>query len=368
MVRKIIHVDMDAFYASVEVRDFPALRGKPLAIGGRPESRGVVATASYEARKFGVRSAIPSARAVRLCPGLILRPPRFSAYQEASRSIRAIFERYTSLIEPLSLDEAYLDVSACEQHQGSATRIAEAIRAEIFAETQLTASAGVAPNKFLAKVASDWQKPNGLTVITPQQVDDFVRDLPVERIPGVGSKSVPKLHALQVRTCGDLQAWSMTQLTETFGRWGARLYHLCRGHDERAVVTSRVRKQISVERTFARDISEPEQITAQLDRLWASLSERTQDRSVRPRVRGATVKVRFADFTTTTLDRAGAEMPSWDDFWDLIAEARHRGGGLPIRLLGIGVRLTVPDGARSATRRSGDPRQLWLFDDEPTQT
>ena len=363
-MRKIIHVDMDAFFAAVEVRDFPELRGKPIAIGGSPESRGVIATASYEARKFGVRSAIPSARAVRLCPGLILRPPRFAAYREASQAIRAVFARYTTLIEPLSLDEAYLDVTECTQFQGSATRIAAAIRAEIFADTQLTASAGVAPNKFLAKVGSDWRKPDGMTVITPAQIDDFVRTLPVERIPGVGSKSVPRLHALGVRTCGDMQAWPLSQLTDTFGSWGARLYDLCRGHDARPVVTSRVRKQISVERTFAQDIADPELLAARLDSLCAALAERTSDPSVLPRIRGATVKVRFSDFSTTTLDRAGEQMPTWEVFWELISEALARGGGLPVRLIGLGVRLSAPAVSGATPRKSGDPRQLWLFEGE----
>ncbi|MCO4763917.1 MAG: DNA polymerase IV [Myxococcales bacterium] len=357
-MRKIIHVDMDAFYASVEVRDRPDLKGKPIAVGGRPESRGVVATASYEARKFGVRSAIPSARAVRLCPDLILIPPRMSVYREASQVIRGVFRRYTDLIEPLSLDEAYLDVSSCTQLQGSATRIADAIRAEIFAETQLTASAGVAPNKFLAKVASDWNKPDGLTVITPAQVPEFVAALPVKKIPGVGKKSVPRLHAKGARTCGDLQSWTMTQLTEEFGRWGARLYDLCRGRDNRPVVTSRVRKQISVERTFAQDIGDPELLSAQLDRLYANFEERA--RGAEARIRGATVKVRFADFTTTTLDRSGEEVPSWDVFWELVTEALQRGGGQPVRLLGIGVRLS---GGTLTNTRTGDPRQLWLFED-----
>ena len=361
-MRKIIHVDMDAFFAAVEVRDFPELRGKPIAIGGSPQSRGVIATASYEARRFGVRSAIPSARAVRLCPGLILRPPRFAAYREASQAIRAVFARYRSLIEPLSLDEAYLDVTDCAQLQGSATRIAAAIRAEIFADTQLTASAGVAPNKFLAKVGSDWRKPDGLTVITPDQVDDFVRTLPVERIPGVGSKSVPRLHALGVRTCGDMQAWPLAKLSETFGSWGARLYDLCRGQDARPVVTSRVRKQISVERTFAQDIADPELLSARLDSLWAALQERTRDPSVLPRIRGATVKVRFSDFSTTTLDRAGEQMPTWDVFWELITDALARGGGLPVRLIGLGVRLSAPAGTVSTPGKSADSRQLWLFE------
>ncbi len=355
--RKIIHVDMDAFYASVEVRDNPALRGLPIAVGGPPESRGVVATASYEARKFGVRSAIPSSRAARLCPELVFVPPRFDAYRAESRKIRAVFERYTALVEPLSLDEAYLDVTACTAHQGSATRIAEAIRAEIFAETQLTASAGVGPNKFLAKVGSDWNKPDGLTVIAPHQVAAFVHALPVKRIPGVGAKGAAKLTRLGVRTCGDLQAWTVTQLTDAFGRWGVRLHDLCRGIDHRPVVTSRVRKQVSVERTFAHDIGDNERLSAELDRLYANLQERTRAPETLARVRGASVKVRFADFTTTSLDRAGEAVPAWDDYWEMVQDARQRGAGQPVRLLGIGVRLDDGGAPRS---RPGDARQLWL--------
>jgi DNA polymerase-4 len=354
-VRKIVHVDMDAFYASVEQRDQPELRGRPIAVGGRAEQRGVLATASYEARKFGVRSAMPTARALRLCPELVLVPPRFTVYREESRKIRAIFGRYTEAIEPLSLDEAYLDVSECRELQGSATRIAEAIRASIREELNLTASAGVAPNKFLAKVASDWRKPDGLTVIRPEDVEAFVHDLPVGRIPGVGPKTRARLELRGLRRCADLQALAMPELEALFGSWAPRIHGLCRGVDDRPVVTEWEPRQVSVERTFASDFDDLIDAMPKIEAMAAVLRERIAQRAVATRIRGLHVKLRLADFTTRSADRARRGEPSTDEFVELLARL-HAEHPAPVRLIGLGVRLDPPRGGRNQ-------RQLDLFDD-----
>ena len=251
--RKIVHVDMDAFYASVEQRDDPALRGRPVVVAWRG-NRSVVCAASYEARTFGVRSAMPAVRAERLCPQAVFVPPDFPRYKAVSRQVREIFARHTDCIEPLSLDEAYLDVTTTKTSLASATATAEAIRAAIREETQLTASAGVAPNKFLAKIASDWNKPDGLFVIRPHQVEAFVARLPVGRLPGVGKVMERKLADLGIATCADLRAHSAEALEQRFGRWGRRLHELAHGIDERAVQVERPTLQISAEDTFPEDL------------------------------------------------------------------------------------------------------------------
>src|SRR6266542_5434360 len=245
---------MDAFYASVEQRDRPELRGKPVIVGW-PGERSVVCAASYEARKFGVHSAMPATRAKRLCPEAVFMPPNFDKYREVSHQIRAIFERHTPLVEPLSLDEAYLDVTQELTGIPTATETAEAIRQEIRSETKLTASAGVAPNKFLAKIASDWKKPDGLFVIRPHQIEAFLVELPVRKIPGVGKATEKIMVDMGVATVGDLQRFSQEQLVERFGKWGTRLWELARGIDESAVEPSRKRKSWSSESTFPRDIT-----------------------------------------------------------------------------------------------------------------
>ncbi|MDO5687114.1 MAG: DNA polymerase IV [Neisseria sp.] len=268
--RKIIHIDMDAFYASVELRENSALRGQPLVVA-YDGPRSVVCAASYEARRFGVRSALPLARAKVMCPQAVVIAPNFALYREVSAQIHRIFARYTDLIEPLSLDEAYLDVSANRLRLPSATETARRIRDDIFGETQLTASAGVAPNKFLAKIASDWRKPNGQFVIAPHQVADFLRQLPVEKIPGVGRSTLGKMHRLQVRTVGDLQQHEAAELTVLFGRYGYRLYEFARGIDRREVEAARERRQISVETTLAVDLRLPEivkELPALCEDLW----------------------------------------------------------------------------------------------------
>ncbi len=258
--RKIIHIDMDCFYAAVEVKYQPRLKGKPVAVGGSPDGRGgVLTTANYEARQFGVKSAMTSNQALRLCPELILVPPDFSKYKAESAKVRMILERYTDLIEPLSLDEAYLDVTGPRLNDGSfqtvsATRIAQQIRNEIKTELQLTASAGVAPNKFLAKIASDLNKPDGIAVIRPEEVERFVETLPVEKIWGVGKVTAEKLKRKGLSTCGDLQKLSLKRLVDEFGSWGAQLYDYSRGIDHRVVKAERERKSLTVEETYNHDL------------------------------------------------------------------------------------------------------------------
>jgi DNA polymerase-4 len=299
--RKIIHIDMDAFYASVEQRDNPELRGKPVAVGGSRE-RGVVAAASYEARKFGVRSAMPSVTARRKCPDLIFVRPRFDVYSEVSLQVRAILAEYTAIIEPLSLDEAYLDVTENLQGIASATEIAERIRTKIRSETQLTASAGVSYNKFLAKLASDYRKPDGLFVITPAMGPSFVEALPVERFHGVGPATAAKMKELGIFTALDLRAKDEPFLSENFGKAGRHFYWICRGIDHRPVLPNRVRKSVGAENTFSRDLTTLDDLKAELgplvDKVW-QCCDRTGVRG-----RTVTLKVKFADFQIITRSRS----------------------------------------------------------------
>jgi DNA polymerase-4 len=295
--RKIIHVDMDAFYASVEQRDRPELRGRPVAVGS-PRERGVVAAASYEARKFGVRSAMPSVTAARRCPELVFVPPRFDVYRDVSRRIRAIFLDYTPLVEPLSLDEAYLDVTENSRGESSATRIAEEIRARIRAETMLTASAGVSYNKFLAKIASDQRKPDGLFVITPQMGPGFVADLPIGRFHGVGPATAKKMQALGIETGSDLRAKPLSFLQERFGKSGAYYYGIARGIDDRPVRPDRIRKSIGAEVTFANDLFAFDDARAALAPIVARVF--THCEAARISGRTVTLKVKYADFRQIT--------------------------------------------------------------------
>ena len=330
---------MDCFFAAVELLDDPGLAGKPIAVGGDPGRRGVIATCSYEAREFGIHSAMASARAIKLCPDLKIVPPRFERYKQLSGQIRDIYRQYTPVIEPLSLDEAYLDVTECDQHQGSATRIAQAIRQQIDRELGLTASAGIAPNKMLAKVASDWNKPNGQFVVTPGEVDAFVWQLPVTKLFGVGKVTAQKLHQQQVNTCGDLQAWSEQQLLAQFGRFGSRLYQLCRGLDDRPLQTQRQRKSLSVERTFLADKVGFEQCRAELDGLFATFEQRLGASGLSGKVPITTLvmKIKFADFTQTTVQHHGTK-PGLADYLSLLREGLGR-NCRPVRLLGLGVRF-----------------------------
>lgn len=299
--QKIIHIDMDAFYASVEQRDFPELRGKAIAVGS-PEKRGVIMTASYEARKFGVHSAMPSSTALRKCPHLIFVPARFQAYRDASNTIRDIFYEYTDLVEPLSLDEAYLDVTTNKKEMRSATIIAQEIKKRVLEETQLTASAGVSYNKFLAKVASDIDKPNGLFTIPPAQAKAFLEGLPIEKFFGIGKVTAKKMKAMGIHTGADLKKQSEFQLARSFGKAGRHYYQIVRGEDKREVKPDRVRKSISVEETFRDDITKEQDMFRELDNLIHELRRRMQKLKVMGKT--VTIKIKHADFTLQTRSKS----------------------------------------------------------------
>ena len=338
--RKIIHVDMDAFYASVEQRDDPALRGKPVAVGGG--HRGVVAAASYEARVYGVRSAMPSVTAKRRCPDLLFVKPRFDVYKQVSDQIRAIFADYTDLIEPLSLDEAYLDVSEDRRGLGTARAIAEEIRARIKAETHLTASAGVSYCKFIAKLASDQNKPDGICVIPPHKGAGFVATLPVKRFHGVGPVTAAKMERLGIHTGADLAAWTLPELEAHFGSSGQWYWRIARGIDERPVRASRAHKSVSAERTFDSDLSDRAALGEQLSRVaglaWARI-ERSGARG-----RTVTLKVKYADFTLVTRSRSFTVPVDTLDAFEATGQSLLDGlFPIPrgIRLLGLGVHSIV---------------------------
>ncbi len=329
---------MDAFYASVEQRDDPALRGKPVAVAWRG-ARSVVCAASYEARVFGVRSAMPALRAERLCPQLIFVPPDFIRYKAVSRQIREIFARHTELIEPLSLDEAYLDVTVTHSGLPSATATAEAIRAAIREETRLTASAGVAPNKFLAKIASDWNKPDGLCVIRPHQVEAFLTPLPVGRLPGVGKVMEAKLAELGIGTVGELRSHALAQLEMRFGRWGRRLHELARGIDEHAVQPERPTVQISAEDTFEHDLLLDElepHIRRLAEKAWAGY-RREHERVARTVV----LKLKTSDFRTLTRSLTPPQQPrsaiELADIACALRERVERADDDRYRLVGVGL-------------------------------
>jgi DNA polymerase IV len=336
-LRKIVHVDMDAFYASVEQRDDPHLRGKPVVVAWKG-NRSVVCAASYEARKFGVRSAMPAVRAERLCPEAIFVPPDFTRYKAASTAARDIFQRHTDLIEPLSLDEAYLDVTENKMNLLTATRVAKAIREQIREELNLTASAGVAPNKFLAKIASDWRKPDGLFVIQPHEVQDFLLPLPVGRIPGVGHVTESRMKAVGIATVGDLYRLELSDLENHFGSYGTRLYQLARGIDHNPVVANRVSKSISAEDTFQVDIplAETEQQIRRLaEKVW---------RASRDNARGAktvVLKLKTKEFNSLARSVTPSVPPSSCDELTTIAlalrERVHLGPKQLFRLVGVGL-------------------------------
>ena len=338
--RKILHVDADAFYCSVEERDNPDLKGKAFAVGGKAERRGVIATCSYAARKAGVRSAMASYRAVRECPQLIIIKPRFEAYKEASRQMHDIFQNYSSLIEPLSLDEAFLDVTDSRNCRGSATLMAREIMQTVRDQVGITVSVGAAPNKFLAKVASDWNKPNGLCVIPPEKVQDFVFELPVEKIHGVGKVTAEKLHSKGIMTCGMLRQYSRLELSRWFGSFGERLWDLARGIDDRPVETGRRRKSLSVEHTYDADLPDEAAILEKVGALLEDLEQRFKKISGEYAVSKRFVKVKFADFTQTTLEELleRDDQSAEEHFRTLMVRAWER-GKRPVRLLGVGVRL-----------------------------
>src|SRR5450830_1325368 len=335
--RKIIHVDCDCFYAAIEMRDNPSLAQKPLAVGGSADRRGVIATCNYEARAYGVRSAMSSRHALKLCPDLTIVKPRMDAYKEASKEIQSIFRDYTDLIEPLSLDEAYLDVSDSPHFGGSATRIAQDIRRRVSNQLHITVSAGVAPNKFLAKIASDWKKPNGLFVITPDQVEDFVSILPVKKLHGVGKVTADKLARMGIEDCLQLREWNKLALVREFGSFGERLWSLARGIDDRVVQNDSRRQSISVENTYDVDLPDLSSCLAKLPELMETLAGRIARIDSSYRAGKPFVKVKFHDFTQTTLEQAGAGR-DLESYQQLMTQAFNR-GGKPVRLLGIGVRL-----------------------------
>ncbi|NOH30887.1 DNA polymerase IV [Vibrio mediterranei] len=348
-IRKFIHVDMDCFYAAVEMRDNPHYRGKALAVGGSERQRGVISTCNYEARKFGVRSAMPTAQALKLCPNLLLVPGRMQIYKETSIKIREIFSRYTSLIEPLSLDEAYLDVTDSPHCQNSATLIAEAIRKDIWDELQLTASAGVAPLKFLAKIASDMDKPNGQFVIPPDKVQQVVDDLELGKIPGVGKVSLEKLNKAGLFTCLDVRNSDYRELIVRFGRLGASLWKKSHGIDEREVVVERERKSIGVERTFSTNISSFEQCWQVIEeKLYPELDMRLNKSQPKRNVIKQGIKVKFADFKLTTIEHVHNRL-DLAYFKDLLREVLERQQGREIRLLGLSVMLEPLEQARQLT-------------------
>ena len=337
---------MDAFYASVEQRDDPALRGRPVAVGGRPDQRGVVAAASYEARTFGVRSAMPMARALRLCPELVIVHPDFERYRQVSRQVMELLRACTPLVEPLSLDEAYLDVTENHWNEPLATNVAKRLKREIREATQLTASAGVAPNKFLAKIASGYRKPDGLTVIPPERVEAFLQDLPVEALWGVGPVTARKLRAAGIEKLVQIRTVDLEKLRMTVGSLADWLLQLSHGDDPRAVVPDRASKSSSTENSYAEDLIELEAIRAELDRIARENAEWLTRRRLEART--VTIKVRYADFTTITrshtLSRATSDadvIASWAK--DLVE--RTDAGQRPVRLLGVRVQGLIEQAA-----------------------
>ena len=352
-LRKIIHCDCDCFYAAIEMRDDPSLRGKPLAVGGRPDQRGVVATCNYEAREYGVRSAMPMSQALQRCPHLIVLKPAMDKYRAASRQILAIYRDYTDLVEPLSLDEAYLDVTDSPHFRGSATLIAQDIRARIAETVGITASAGIAPNKFIAKIASDWNKPNGQYVVRPEEVDAFVAKLPVNKLFGVGKVTAAKINRLGAHTCADLREWSIVDLQRHFGKCGGSLYWLSRGVDRRRVNPDQERKSVSVEETYPKDLPDRDACQRELTPLIELLVQRVRRVQAESHIHKLFVKLRFDDFRRTTAECVATAIDE-TQCRRLLDTAFER-GKRPVRLLGVGVRLNEED---------EDLNQLGLFGEE----
>ena len=337
-MRRILHLDMDAFYASVEQRDNPSLRGKPVAVGGDPTQRGVVAAASYEARTFGVRSAIPMSRAVRLCPSLVIVRPDFHKYRSISQQIFEIYREVTPLVEPLSLDEAYLDVTDNSWNEPLGVNVARRLKERIRQTTRLTASAGVAPNKFLAKIASGWKKPDGLTVVAPERVERFLQGLPVDALWGVGPVTAERLREHGIEKLTDVRAKSVAELESIVGSLASWLIDLAHGRDDRAVEPNRPSKSAGSEETYATDLVSMEEIRREIDTMargiaaWLARNQKT--------ARTVTIKVRYSDFTTITRSNSAAE--ATDDAENIASRAltllgRTQAGHRPVRLLGVSV-------------------------------
>jgi DNA polymerase IV len=358
-VRRILHIDMDAFYASVEQRDNPALRGKPVVVGGDPSKRGVVAAASYEARVYGVRSAIPMSRAVRLCPALVIVHPNFSKYRAVSEQVFAIYREVTSLVEPLSLDEAYLDVTVNRWNETLGVNVARRIKQAIREATGLTASAGVAPNKFLAKIASGWQKPDGLTVIAPERIESFLRGLPVDALWGVGPKTAERLRAHGIAKLTDVRGKSIDELRAIVGSAAEWLRDLSLGHDERLVDPNQERKSVGSECTYETDLTDLETIRAEIDEMARDAARWLDGHAQFART--VVIKVRYDDFTTIT--RSHSEPQPTRDADRIAARAialleKTDVGRRPVRLLGASVHNLATDAAAKPRRtvRSDTPR------------
>ncbi len=357
--RKIIHIDMDAFFASVEQRDQPELRGRPVIVGGQPDSRGVVAACSYEARRFGIHSAMPASRAYRLCPEAVFIKPRFTAYREVSDQIHQVFKRYTDLVEPLSLDEAYLDVSKTPDYQGSATLIARAIKQQIKEETGLTASAGVSYNKFLAKIASDMDKPDGLYLITPEQGLDFIRQLPIGKFYGIGRATENKMQSLGIMNGADLGLWSEADLVERFGKAGRYYYSIAQGIDERPVRNSRVRKSLGREHTYARDLCSRNEIKDSLRVIEDELKKLMLEKKLSGQT--LTLKVKYEDFEQVTRSQTQAETITPSTQLDTVIDSlleKTEVGERAVRLLGLTLSSLHP---LSGEQTNQPVSQLGLF-------
>jgi DNA polymerase IV len=334
-MRKIIHVDMDAFFAAVEMRDNPQLRQVPMAVGGSSDRRGVLCTSNYEARKYGVRSAMPTSHALRLCPQLVLVKPNFRKYAEASEKVFEIFREYSDLVEPMSLDEAYIDVSTSDLCQGSATYIAQEIRTRIFEQTKLTASAGIAPNKLLAKLASDFNKPNGQFTVAPSQVKAFIQKMPVERLYGIGKVTAKKLHDMGIKTCLDLQVYPRSELIHLLGKFGDTLYDFCRGRDEREVETDYERKSLGTEETFSADITSFDEMKIHVARMVQEVRASLVDYQNKI-IKNLHVKIKYPDFKQTTIER---QLPFNEENFLYLLEERWCQDPRPVRLLGVGVKF-----------------------------
>jgi len=352
-LRKIIHIDMDAFYASVEQRDNPALRGRPVIVGGRPNGRGVVAACSYEAREFGIHSAMPSAEAGRRCPHAEFVKARFNVYQEVSKQIHAVFKEFSSLVEPLSLDEAYVDVSDSTLLNGSATRIAEEIRAIIFERTGLTASAGVSYNKFLAKIASDMNKPNGLFAVLPGDGEAFVAGLPIGKFYGVGRVTEIRMHELGIQNGADLRAWSLAELANEFGKSAQYYFDVARGQDFRPVRASRTRKSIGAETTFGENLTNFDEMLTVLERLADRVTGEMHKKDLHAKT--LTIKVRFANFDTFT--RSHSQASGISDVVQakrmlpfLLQRGLEKRTGASVRLLGVSLSGLGPSDGQDHTQ------------------
>ena len=349
--RSIIHIDMDCFFAAIEIREYPELANKPVAVGGNPSGRGVLTTCNYIAREYGCRSAMPAFKAMQLCPKLVILPVRHELYREEAHKIRNIFKKTTHIIEPLSLDEAYLDVSHLSSDP---SKIAQQIRLQIKEERGLTSSAGIAPNKMLAKIASDWNKPDGQYQIKHEEIDEFMNDLPAKKIWGVGDKTSQRLDGMGVNTCKELQLIDLPTLHQKFGKFGVSLYQLCRGIDERAVITDRERKSTSVERTFKINISQIKEAKAKFKSILLELKDDLTTNHNDRKLKSAFVKLTFSDFQKTSTEKKSDEINS-SLFNELLAVSWGRGNGKSVRLIGAGVRF-------ESKKTKSDFDQLNLFD------